>query len=98
MDLKSISAFLQEQIEAYRVRPISYHRGFVTRVGDGVVRVEGLPGRQYGELLEFDGGVFGMALDLTENGVGAVLFDAADTVRVGCGVRGMGSTQSSKYF
>ena len=88
MELKNISAFLKEQIEAYRPAPISYHRGRVVKVGDGVVQVEGLPGRQYGELLEFEDGVFGMALDLTENGVGAVLFDAADTVRVGCAVRG----------
>ncbi len=91
MELKNISAFLKAQIEAYHVQPIAYHRGIVTRVGDGVVRVEGLPGRLYGELLEFDGGVYGMALDLTENGVGAVLFDTADAVCVGCRVRGTGT-------
>ena len=69
---------------------MSYKRGTVLSVGDGVVRVGGLPGRLYGELLEFDGNVFGMALDLEEEGVGAVLFDSADTVSVGDGVKGTG--------
>ena len=69
---------------------MSYKRGTVLSVGDGVVRVGGLPGRLYGELLEFDGKVFGMALDLEEDGVGAVLFDSGDRVCVGDGVRGTG--------
>ncbi len=88
MELKNISAHLKEQLSLWHAAPITYQRGRVSKVGDGVVRIEGLPGRLYGELLEFDGGVYGMALDLTENGVGAVLFDAADSVRVGDGVRG----------
>ena len=45
--------------------------------------------RSYGELLEFDGGVYGMVMDLEENGVGAVLLDNSDTVGVGDRVRGV---------
>ena len=71
--------------------PIELHRGVVTKSGDGVVRVTDLPGRKYGELLEFDGGIMGMALDLDENGAGAVLFDSADEVKVGDGVHGTGA-------
>ncbi len=85
-----ISKFLKSRIESFNPSPVFYSCGTVTRVGDGVARVEGLPSRLYGELLEFEGGVFGMALDLTEDGVGAVLFDSADTVCVGDSVRGTG--------
>ena len=59
-------------------------------MGDGVVRVKGLPDRLYGELLEFEGGVYGMALDLEEDGVGAVLMDNSDSVSVGSTVKGTG--------
>lgn len=84
----NISAFLKKKIENFNVAPVEYRLGTVTRVGDGVVRVKGLPERLYGELLEFGGGVFGMAVDLEEDGVGAVLFDNADKVSVGDPVRG----------
>ena len=83
-----ISKFLKSRIDSFNVSPVSYKYGRVVSVGDGVVRVKGLPNRLYGELLEFDGGVFGMALDLEEDGVGAVLFDSGDTVSVGDGVKG----------
>ena len=81
--MSGISEFLKNRIERYRFAPISYYSGTVSRVGDGVVRVASLPERRYGELLEFENGVFGMALELTEDGVGAVLFDADETVSVG---------------
>ena len=86
-----IGTYLKRQISRYQPEPIVYRLGKVAKVGDGVVRVTDLPDRLYGELLEFDGGVFGMALDLSEDGVGAVLMDSADTVNVGDGVRGTGA-------
>ena len=89
--MSGISEFLKNRIERYRFAPISYYSGTVSRVGDGVVRVASLPERRYGELLEFENGVFGMALELTEDGVGAVLFDADETVSVGSAVRGTGT-------
>lgn len=85
-----ISKFLKSRIDSFSPLPTSYSCGTVTRVGDGVARVGGLPSRLYGELLEFEGGVFGMALDLEEDGVGAVLFDSGDTVSVGDSVKGTG--------
>ena len=88
--VSDISSFLKSRIDSFEAKPVSYKYGTVSRVGDGVARVTGLPGRLYGELLEFEGGVFGMALDLEENGVGAVLFDSADTVCVGDSVKGTG--------
>ena len=90
IQIEEIGGYLKRQISRFRVEPIVYHRGTVSSVGDGVVRVKGLPDRLYGELLEFDGGVYGMALDLEEDGVGAVLMDNSDTVTVGDGVKGTG--------
>ena len=89
-----ISAYLKAHIDEYSFAPLIYRRGTVESVGDGVVHAVGLPERKYGELLEFDGGVFGMALDLNEDGVGAVLFDHGEKVRVGAGVKGTGQVAS----
>lgn len=88
--MEEIGSFLKKQIAEFHVKPIVYHCGKVAKVGDGVVRVTGLPDRLYGELLEFESGAYGMALDLEEDGVGAVLMDNADTVNVGDTVKGTG--------
>jgi len=88
---QNISSFLKQKIEAYNVAPVTYNEGKVIKVGDGVVKVIGLPGRKYGELLQFSSGAFGMAMDLESDGVGAVLFDKSDSVRVGDSVRGTGN-------
>ncbi len=86
----SKNEYLKTRLDKFNVEPVKYQYGRVESVGDGVARVSGLTGRLYGELLEFDGNIFGMALDLEENGVGAVLFDSADRVSVGDGVKGTG--------
>lgn len=88
MENMKISAFLKKQIDCFGTSPVVYRKGTVTRSGDGVVKVRELPGRLYGELLEFDGGVYGMVFDLEENGAGVVLLDGDDRVRVGDGVKG----------
>ena len=85
-----LSAFLRKKIESFSVKPVVYDYGTVSRVGDGVARVVGLPGRRYGELLQFEGGAFGMAIDLEEDGAGAVLLNTENVVTVGSRVRGTG--------
>ena len=85
-----MSAFLRRKIESFSVKPVVYAYGTVSRVGDGVARVVGLPGRCYGELLQFESGAFGMAIDLEEDGAGVVLLNTADVVTVGSRVRGTG--------
>ena len=87
---EDIGSVLKKRIADFHTAPIVYRRGKVSSVGDGVVRVKGLPDRLYGELLEFEGGVYGMALDLEEDGVGAVLMDNSDSVSVGSTVKGTG--------
>ncbi len=88
--VSKISEFLKQRIDEYTSDITHYKRGMVSRTGDGVARIKGLSGSKYGELLEFDGGVYGMALDLEENGVGAVIMDNADAVSVGDSVKGTG--------
>ena len=85
-----ISSFLKKKIESFSVEPVVYAYGTVSRVSDGVVRVTGLPGRCYGELLQFESGAFGMAIDLEEDGAGVVLLNTADVVSVGSRVQGTG--------
>ena len=80
--------YLKERLQSFSATPIVYESGIVSSVGDGVATVTGLKNRLYGELLEFDGEIYGMALELNEDGVGAVLFDSADAVSVGDKVKG----------
>nr|MDD6336269.1 F0F1 ATP synthase subunit alpha [bacterium] len=64
--------------------------GTVLSSGDGIVRIEGLTHSRYGELLEFESGAWGMALDLNITGIGAVMLSGADSVCSGAIVRGTG--------
>lgn len=90
MKLDDISTFLKKRIDTFEPKPLIYRHGEVKSVADGVVRIEGLPHRSYGELLEFNSQVYGMALDLEEDGVGAVLLNTTDKVAAGDMVRGTG--------
>lgn len=90
LPLEEINAYLKRRIDAYETAPSVYDFGTVTSVNDTVVHLSGLPGRRKGELLEFEGGVFGMAMDLSLDDVGAVLLSEAQSVRVGSRVRGTG--------
>ena len=86
----SISEYLRERIESFKKEDVVYNYGTVAAVSDGVVRIDGLGDLAFGEFLEFEDGVYGMVMDLEENGVGAVLLDNSDTVGVGDTVRGVG--------
>ena len=64
--------------------------GTVVEVGDGIARVSGLPGCQYSEMLEFPGGVTGLALNLEVDTVGAILFSGHTTIKEGDTVKRTG--------
>ncbi len=81
---------LDSMAESARV----YEYGTVVSCADGVAHIEGLSRSLYGELLEFDGGAYGMALELSERGAGAVLFNGIETVATGAMVRGTGAVVS----
>ena len=64
--------------------------GVVIEVGDGIARIHGLSGVGANELVEFEGGAIGMALNLEEDSVGAVILGDPEGVKEGTEVRGMG--------
>jgi F-type H+/Na+-transporting ATPase subunit alpha len=68
--------------------------GYVASVADGVARVNGLPNAMSSELLEFPGGLLGVALDLDEGSIGAVLMGEASEVEEGDQVRSTGRVLS----
>ena len=68
--------------------------GYVMSVGDGVARVSGLPGAMASELLEFSGGLFGVALNLDENSIGTVILGDASSIEEGDEVRSTGRVLS----
>ncbi|MFO7700871.1 MAG: F0F1 ATP synthase subunit alpha, partial [Acidimicrobiia bacterium] len=68
--------------------------GYVTSVGDGVARVTGLPKAMASELLEFPGGLLGVALNLDEDSIGAVIMGDASGVEEGDEVRSTGRVLS----
>ena len=70
-----VSAILREQLSGFRTEAELEEIGTVLQVGDGIARIYGLNGVQYGELIEFDGGLQGIALNLEEDNVGAVLLE-----------------------
>src|SRR5438105_13415032 len=75
MDIKAeeISKIIREQIGSYAVDVDVAEVGSVISVGDGIARVHGVDKAMAGEMLEFPHGVFGIALNLEEESVGAVL-------------------------
>ena len=76
MDIKAseISSILKEQIKGFDQRAEVSEIGQVLSVGDGIARIYGLDNVQAGEMVEFPGGVRGMALNLEEDNVGVVIF------------------------
>ncbi len=76
MDIRAaeISAILKDQIENFGTEADVAEVGQVLSVGDGVARAYGLDNVQAGELVEFPGGVKGMALNLEVDNVGIVIF------------------------
>ena len=85
MDIKAdeITKIIQRQIEGYESDVDIREVGTVTSVGDGIARIHGLDHAMYNELLEFPQGVLGIALNLEEESVGAVLLAESSLVREG---------------
>ena len=84
---EEISAVIKEQIKGYASKLDVAEVGTVIQVGDGIARVYGLDNAMSGELLEFQNGVIGMALNLEEDNVGVVLLGPDEGIREGDTVR-----------
>lgn len=78
-----ISSVIKGLIENYRISVETYDTGTVIQVGDGIARIYGLNNCMAGELLEFPGQVYGMALNLEESNIGAVLFGSEKGIKEG---------------
>ena len=85
MDIKAdeITKVIQRQIEGYETEVDIREVGTVTSVGDGIARIYGLDRAMYNELLEFPHDVFGIALNLEEESVGAVLLGESFRIKEG---------------
>jgi F-type H+-transporting ATPase subunit alpha len=68
-----ISEIIKQRIEHLDVSSEARNEGTVVSVTDGIIRIHGLTDVMYGEMIEFDGGIFGMALNLERDSVGAVI-------------------------
>ncbi len=91
---EEVTSILKMQIENYRAESDEYETGTVLSVGDGIARIHGLSNVMAGELVEFSGGVIGMALNLEEDNVGAVVFGEVTHVLEGDSVRRTGRIAS----
>jgi F-type H+-transporting ATPase subunit alpha len=86
-----ISAILKQQIANFGTDSESAEVGQVLAVGDGIARVYGLDNVQSGEMVEFPGGIKGMALNLETDNVGIVIFGDDSTIKEGDTVKRTGT-------
>lgn len=80
---EEISSIIKEQIKRYESKIDLVDVGTVIQVGDGIARLHGLEGCMAGELIEFPGDVFGMALNLEEDNIGCVLLGSDKDIKEG---------------
>src|ERR1043166_9964813 len=83
IDAADLAAVLRKNVEGFRPEVGRAQVGRVLEVGDGIARVAGLPNAAVNELLEFEGGALGLALNLEEDNIGSVVLGKADEVEEG---------------
>src|SRR3954470_1373731 len=85
-----IATALRTRLAGYKPELTSASVGRVVEVGDGIARVSGLPNVSVNELLEFEGGTLGIALNLDEESIGAVILGEVDEIEEGDPVQATG--------
>lgn len=88
--MSTILEDIETQIASLKTGTVKTNVGIVREVGDGVAKIEGLSDVMLNELIEFPGGVYGIALNLEENDVGAILLGNYENVVEGTEVRTTG--------
>jgi F-type H+-transporting ATPase subunit alpha len=68
-----ISEIIKQRIDSLEVSSEARNEGTIVSVSDGIIRIHGLADVMYGEMIEFDGGIYGMALNLERDSVGAII-------------------------
>ena len=87
---EEVSKIIRSEIENYKNKIDISNTGTVLEVGDGIARIYGLSDAMSGELLEFENGATGMALNLEESNIGAVIFGETVGIKEGSLVKGTG--------
>ena len=87
IDAASIAAALRKNVEGWAPSVDREEVGRVVESGDGIARVHGLPGAMANELLEFPGGILGIAFNLDEYEIGVVLLGEASHIQEGDAVK-----------
>ncbi|MBW3626981.1 MAG: F0F1 ATP synthase subunit alpha [Actinobacteria bacterium] len=86
-----IAAALRRHLEGYSPSTEKAQVGRITEVGDGIARLQGLPGAAVNELLEFEDGTIGLALNLEEDSIGAVVLGEVGNIEEGQTVKATGN-------
>jgi len=85
-----ITDVLRRHLEGFRPEVEKQQVGRIIEVGDGIARISGLPSTAVNELLEFEGGVLGLALNLDEESIGAVVLGDIEHIEEGQSARATG--------
>ncbi|MCY6485626.1 F0F1 ATP synthase subunit alpha [Clostridium aestuarii] len=80
---EEITSIIRREIEKYESKIETVDSGTIVQIGDGVARIYGLDECMEGELLEFSNNVYGMALNLEQDNVGAVLLGTEEGIKEG---------------
>ncbi len=91
---KEIAESIRRHLEDWKPEVEAETIGYVTSIGDGVARVSGLPNAMASEMLEFPGGLFGVALNLEADDIGTVLMGESHHVQEGTPVKQTGRVLS----
>lgn len=89
-----VSAILRQQLSNYTTETALEEAGTVLQVGDGVARIYGLTNIQAGELILFENGITGLALNIEEDNIGAVIFGESKHIKEGDSVKRAGRIAS----
>jgi F-type H+-transporting ATPase subunit alpha len=90
LDSADIAAALRSRLADFTPEVSAAQVGTIEEVGDGIARVSGLPGASVNELLEFEGGTLGLALNLEEETIGAVVLGEVNQIEEGQSVKATG--------
>src|SRR5271156_4651044 len=90
IDAGEITRALERHVEEYTPAVGTEQIGRIVEVGDGIAHLTGLPGAAVNELLEFEDGTLGLALNLDEESIGAVVLGKVEGLDEGQVVRGTG--------
>src|SRR5512142_1286899 len=88
--MKSLLAEIEAQIESVKAAPAKQNIGTVREIGDGVAKIEGLTDAMLNEMLDFGNGVTGLALNLEETEVDAIILGDYTGIKEGQKVRTTG--------